>query len=313
MKTYLLAAVALSLTTPALASNLVTNGSFETVGAGFTGKTGFFGNVTGWSGGGALTFIDYAGTADDGSYLSVYRGFPATSPDGGKFVEADGDGPYRSALTQTIGGLTVGKSYTLKFYQAAGQQVGSSGPTTEQWTGSFGERVQTSTLYSLPQGATGAWQAQTMTFTADFASQVINFLATGTPGGGPSTSFIDGISLTESVPEPASWALMLGGFGFVGAATRRRATATVAASSGPAGCITPSGHFARRTGTRTLQTSTRPAGRRKNGSRRLARASISVAKVGVSLRITSNFGRVAAGMSDASRAAVIGNFSPSSL
>jgi len=46
MKTYLLAAVALSLTTPALASNLVTNGSFKTVGAGFTGKTGFFGNVT---------------------------------------------------------------------------------------------------------------------------------------------------------------------------------------------------------------------------------------------------------------------------
>lgn len=228
MKTYLLAAAALSLTTPALA-NLVTNGSFETTT--LTDKGSFHGNVAGWSGGGGLTFLDFPGTADDPSkYLAVYGPFPNHSPDGGNFVEGDGDPSYSGALTQVITGLTVGKSYTLKFYQAAGQQLGFTGPTTERYTVSFGERVQDSSLFSLPQGAVGDWQAQTMTFTADFSSQLLSFLATGTPGGAPPISFLDGISLTGSVPEPASWALMLAGFGVVGAAMRRRATtATIAA------------------------------------------------------------------------------------
>ena len=44
---------------------------------------------------------------------------------------------------------------------------------------------------------------------------------------GDTTSFIDGVALT-AVPEPASWALMLAGFGLIGVAARRR-SATIAA------------------------------------------------------------------------------------
>ncbi len=210
---------ALAAAGSASAANLVTNGSFDadTVGT----KIGFQGNVTGWTGGGGLTFLAPPGSADDGNqYLAVYGPFPATSPDGGNFILADGDPSYAGAFSQTISGLTIGKGYTVNFYQAAGQQLGFTGPTTERWSVSFGNDTQLSTKYSLAEAGIGAWQAQTMHFTATQASQVLTFLAVGTPNGAPPISMLDGVSL--AVPEPATWAMLIGGFGLVGAASRRR-------------------------------------------------------------------------------------------
>ena len=210
------------------ATNLVVNGSFD---ADTTAtKIRFENNVTGWTGGANLTFLAPPGSADDaGQYLAVYGPFPATSPDGGNFILADGDPTYSGAFSQTIAGLTVGQSYTLNFYQAAGQQLGFTGPTTEQWKVTFGGESQLSSLYTLPQGGVGPWQQQTMSFTATATSQVLTFLAVGTPGGAPPISFLDGVSLTADVPEPATWGMMLLGFGLVGAALRRRNAVAVAA------------------------------------------------------------------------------------
>ena len=197
----------------------VVNGDFNSTS---TGKAGFAGNVPGWSGGGNLTFIDAPGTADDGSYLSVYGPFPATSPVGGWFVEADGDGPFRDNIFQTISGLTVGQSYVVSFYQAAGQQVGFTGPTTERWLVSFGGTTQASSTFSLPEGGVGPWQKQSLTFVADATSLVLNFLADGTPGGAPPISFLDGVTVDAvATPEPAALALF--GLGLAGLAFRRRA------------------------------------------------------------------------------------------
>lgn len=204
------------------ATNLVTNGSFESNTVAANDKTSFTSaGVTGWSGGAKLTFLAAPGTADNvNKYLAVYGPFPATSPDGGDFVEADGDPNYSSAISQTISGLTVGQTYQLSFYQAAGQQYGFTGPTTEQWKVTFGGNTQYSSLYSLPQGGVGPWQQVTMNFTATSASQTLSFLAVGTPGGAPPISFLDGVSLTD-VPEPATLALVgLGALGML--ATRRR-------------------------------------------------------------------------------------------
>ena len=228
IRTLLLAATMLGAVSAHAATNLVVNGGFETVASGVTGKTSFANNVTGWTGGSGLTFIDYPGTADDGSYLSVYKGFPAVSPDGGKFVEADADPTYSSAITQTIGGLTVGNQYLLTFFQGAGQQAGFTGATTERWQVNFGTAQQLSSRFSLPQGGTGPWQAQSMLFTATSVSQTLSFLAVGTPNGQPPIAFLDGVSLT-AVPEPATWALLLAGFGAVGIQVRRRRPAAVAA------------------------------------------------------------------------------------
>ena len=229
IRAFLLGVTAASIVAmaPASATNLVTNGSFETTTA--TDKTNFSGQVAGWSGGTNLTFIDFPGTADDpNKYLAVYGPFPTTSPDGGNFVEGDGDPSYSSAIYQTINGLTVGQQYQVTFYQAAGQQLNFTGPTTEQWQVSFGDETQLSSLYSLPQGGVGPWQQQTMTFTATSTSQILSFLAKGTPNGAPPISFLDGVSLS-AVPEPASWALMIVGFGAVGGTMRQRKRTIVAA------------------------------------------------------------------------------------
>ncbi|QXQ08678.1 PEPxxWA-CTERM sorting domain-containing protein [Sphingosinicellaceae bacterium] len=67
-----------------------------------------------------------------------------------------------------------------------------------------------------------------MTFTASAVSQVLSFLAVGTPNGAPPISFLDGVSLTAAVPEPATWGLMLVGFGAVGITARRRSNVVAA-------------------------------------------------------------------------------------
>lgn len=219
--------VLLALAAPAAATNLVTNGSFEDTSV--AAKTTFAGNVAGWSGGALLTFIDPPGTADNGVYLSVHGPFPDHSPDGGNFVEADGDPTYASPISQTISGLTAGRSYHLTFLQAAGQQVGGHGATTERWSVSLGDQTQLSSRYALPNAGVGPWQRQFMTFTATGAAEVLTFLATGTPHGAPPISFLDGVSLTDGAPEPAEWALLVAGFGLVGVAVRRRASGTVVA------------------------------------------------------------------------------------
>jgi hypothetical protein len=216
------AAIALGAMAPRAAmANLIVNGSFEQT---TTTPKNYFTTVapTGWSGGGNLTFLDAPGTADNGSYLSVYGPFPKTSPDGGNFVEADGAASYNSAFYQTIGNLQVGQEYVLSFWQAAGQQTGFTGPTTEQWQVTFGTTTKLSPLFTLQQGGVGAWQKVVMDFIASSTSQVITFLALGTPNGEPPICFIDGIDM--EVPEPGAVSIFGIGLVALGALSRRRAS-----------------------------------------------------------------------------------------
>ncbi|TRW15091.1 PEPxxWA-CTERM sorting domain-containing protein [Glacieibacterium frigidum] len=221
-----IAVAAIAVGTTANAANLVINGSFD---ADTTAtKINFQGNVTGWTGGAALTFLAPPGSADDpAQYLAVYGPFEDESPDGGNFILADGDPSYSDAFSQTINGLTIGGKYKIDFYQAAGQQLGFTGATTERWSVTFGTENFLSDMFELPEAAVGPWEAQSYTFTATSVSQVLIFLAVGTPGGAPPISMLDGVSLT-AVPEPATWALLIGGFAMVGVAARRRRTTVVA-------------------------------------------------------------------------------------
>jgi|SRR5580704_6050059 hypothetical protein len=132
-------------------ANLVTNGGFEICTG--TAPKDFLTNVlpTDWSGGG-FDFIDAPTTADNFSYpLPVYAGFPAMSPQGGNFLQTDSTPTFAQPVTQSISGLTAGQSYTLSFYQAAGQGAGNSGATTDQWEVTLGSSTAFSSLMSIPR------------------------------------------------------------------------------------------------------------------------------------------------------------------
>jgi hypothetical protein len=51
------------------------------------------------------------------------------------------------------------------------------------------------------------WQTQTMNFTATAASEVLEFIAMGTPNGQPPFVLLDGVSL-QSIPEPTAFGLI---------------------------------------------------------------------------------------------------------
>ena len=70
-------------------------------------------------------------------------------------------------------------------------------------------------------GGFSGWQTATMTFQASGTSQVLSFLAQTSSPGAPPFLLLDGVNLT-AVPEPTTWAMMLGGFGLIGFLARRR-------------------------------------------------------------------------------------------
>jgi hypothetical protein len=184
----------------------------------------FFGNVTN-----AKT-ID-ADTRFTGEPQHLNSNFDALSPNGGNFMGLDGDPAANGPMEQTITGLTSGVTYKLSFYWAGTELSNRTGFETIGLTGSFGGDPFATTPYPNANGAGtpgsfSGWMLENFTFTADSTSEVLSFLAVGTPGGNlPPFALLDGVSLT-AVPEASTWAMMLMGFGGLGyAAFRRRRTA----------------------------------------------------------------------------------------
>jgi len=220
------------------AGNLVTNGDFSSVGThtesyqvNASNLPNWAADVTGNPGGiGCLVYggiNNMCGTSylGPGNVTATFAVFPGVSPNGGNFFAGDaaddrptGGGVYQQAISQTINGLVVGAQYSLTFYQAGAQQAGFTGATTDKWQVTFGSQVRNSTIMSVPSGGVVAWNQQSMSFTATATSQVLSFLAIGTPNNAqPPFALLDGVRL---IPEPASIALL--GVGIIGVAGMRR-------------------------------------------------------------------------------------------
>ena len=238
------AALALAFLAPSTVNatefNYVTNGDFETLVAGnslgaaggYFCKAGptCFSNVGSWSsichagstcgGGGtpdALLFAGTAGSAFNGNIGLYALGSNGTtpntpvpnSPTGGNFVAFDGDPAFNASISQTITGLTPGRTYMLSFWQGAAQQSGTNGATTEQWQVTFATQTRTSTLMNNVDHGWVAWNQQSMNFTVSNSStgtEVLTFLALGGPGGLPPVVLLDGVTMT-ALPEPGAMSL----------------------------------------------------------------------------------------------------------
>lgn len=200
----------------------------------------------GWTGGSGLIYIDSPGSATVGNgNIQIYGPFPAGSPVGGNFVQADGNPTFESGFNQTITGLTPGETYTLSFYQAAGQETGfASGlATTERWivslgtsgltvsgsggpvdpvygpTGSYSSAdpnasIAVSQLMTTPSAGATPWEYVSVNLTADATTDLLSFLAWGDNGSTvnlPPMVFLSGVNSQDvltGTPEPSSLLLL---------------------------------------------------------------------------------------------------------
>ena len=206
LMTALIAASAMA--SPAVAQ--VADGSFETQGAASPGSYCYFQAAQygpacasgAWTGGGVTSgFQNETNTAWPGSpspagsfYAFIQSGYGAA-------------GSISQAITLAAG------TYRLSWLDA-----GRPGGNGDQ-------------AYNVILGATQIGAGQTTSgqlfaarsaglFTVGAGTYNLTFQALNS--GGDNAAFIDGVNVA-AVPEPASWALMIGGFGLVGVAMRRRA------------------------------------------------------------------------------------------
>jgi hypothetical protein len=276
------AAIAAVVSMPAFAGNLVTNGSFEdNFGAGQFNQTlpGSSGGqnanrpgttADGWTvigtdasfpDGYAFVFKNNnsftttnggvgpsSGAANpSGAYtLPLWGNSGDGSPDGNYFYGVDST-YHPSALTQEIGGLVDGHTYTLTFDYAAAQQFDYTGNTIDDWDVTLGGQTIATTNIDLPSHSFSGWLTETVTFTYEGGGGLLSFVNNGmggcnaefkdcapldpTASGGPPFSLLDGVSLTGSAPEPSTWAMMLLGFtglAYAGLRNRRRSAIPVA-------------------------------------------------------------------------------------
>jgi choice-of-anchor C domain-containing protein len=217
----ILAIVASAFLASAANAVIVVNGSFElgtNPGSTFvTPSVGDSTTITGWTVSG-----NPGGTID-------YIGGLWAASNGSRSLDLTGNTGIGNGVSQTVA-LVAGDSYKLTFDQAANFGGGLGTYTVEVLlnnvsAGSFNFVVNgNETLANL------GWINQSLVFTAPTAATTLTFrsVAPNLPFWGPTLDNV-AIAANGAVPEPATWLMLVAGFGLVGVAARRRAAIAAAA------------------------------------------------------------------------------------
>ena len=185
------------------ATNLISNGDFSSpnTGGGWQISAGSAGaTLGGWtSGNRAGVEIGASGT----------YGLPAAPGNaGGQNLEVNG---FTFGDVYQVVNLVAGQSYTLSLLYGGR----TSGGTQALNILAGGTILNASPL----TGSTGVWTPESYQFVATGGAEKIEFQALVTSGSESFGNEVTNVSLS-AVPEPASWALMLTGFGMIGYALR---------------------------------------------------------------------------------------------
>jgi hypothetical protein len=262
------------LATGAQANSLTDGGfgGFTGSGAGCTSNTATNtqlvtnSNLPGWSLNSGYTFGltsgDYAnfsnvtngpvgnggpGPGPFGSCIGLQGTIGAAPVDGGTFLGIDpsylnnqsnnGNTVTGWSIAQIVTGLVPGASYNIAFDMGAGQQIGFSGPSTDNWlvglsTGTIAgdctsdvfpsltgclpntgtTSLGSSQMITLSSGGFSGWVGAQVNLVASAATEVLFFFAQATAASGqPPFLLLDGVSMTQNVPEPPAIGVLMVG------------------------------------------------------------------------------------------------------
>ncbi|WP_426168589.1 PEPxxWA-CTERM sorting domain-containing protein [Sandarakinorhabdus sp. DWP1-3-1] len=211
--TGVVALAALAGAAPA-AANLLVNGNFEA-------STSQTSTPTGWTNightEGVISYASFGTPAYDGDYYYDIGGYGGATP-------APGEG-----ISQTV--TTVPTAlYTLTFGFSGENTAGVSTVLDVL----IGSQLSQFTIVGDGSGVfKKPFQTTSINYLATGASTTISFTIASSTAFGFNDPLIDGVSFAlagpgSTVPEPASWAMLIAGFGLVGAAARRRRVAVAA-------------------------------------------------------------------------------------
>lgn len=221
-------AAALAAATPVAATtNLIANGGFEAGAVPADGQPLLIGSsrgtLSGWDVLGpatsAVALLNTNYTEIGTSRFNAFDGDTALDITGGGNTGPD------SGVRQRVNTVD-GQIYTLSFWlgNADGSHNGNyNGPSQLRVAVGDGP-MQLFTNADETLNSVN-WRRVTLNFTAVGRFTDITFLnATPTTGAGRDAyAGLDNVSLSEAVPEPATWTMMIAGFGMAGALLRRRA------------------------------------------------------------------------------------------
>jgi hypothetical protein len=166
---------------------------------------------------GATTYSyinDFGGWTFNASNTFVAQ--PIGGGDGAVLLNENGGSSFAST---TITGLTAGSRYSLSFLLSGDNRPGQAFVLN-------GSIAGLSFSANGVDGASGSTAGTLLSyvFTATGPSAVLSFTQASVTEASP---IIDNIAIA-TVPEPATWFLLVAGFGMVGVAARRRKTAVAA-------------------------------------------------------------------------------------